>query len=570
MKMFCMTALCVVILLFSCQQLIIGYQDFMITYDGNGHTGGVVPADNTKHVLGSAVTILGPGSMTKSGNTFESWNTSRNGSGIRYVAGSTLAMPGNNLILYAQWQTKASMLSDDFESYALNTWPGLWSPDANAVSDTSRNRIESDPQEPDNKVLKLYGVPGQFWGALGYRAMNIPDEFTLDFRVRNGSDSIPSSGHQDRGEIHLRNGTNWLNYSRLLLRFDKSGNAYRSDNSLIRQYSLSNWHSVRIHYLRTGSTLKISYWINGLNEGSVTLTIANTAQEDSLNQLGLSAQAGTSYFDSINIDEGAPANLNASKVKISGNAMWNDLAYFSWQNRRHVYEPDSLNAVIDTWKFDDNKNKDPSDDINRILWNNQTDVANGIWFGIHSVLSAQESGWQAMAFINSTGNGVLEFKKTKGSSNAVARYSLKPDSGKLYGQLTFKTASSGTLSWGINIISGVWVSNGLGELSLYDKAHLNGNVITARTTSSNGDFELGKDYLRSENVISGTAAIISTTRSWVSAFKLTDSSSPVNLQAHVRMRSEYGGWGFDRCALIVKPLISGQSITIEGTFDSST
>ncbi len=570
MKKVCMAALCGLILLFSCQQLILGYQDFFITYDGNGHTGGVVPVDNAKHAPGSAVAILGPGTMVKTGNTFDSWNTSRNGSGNKYVAGSVLAMPGNNLTLYAQWQTKSSLLIDDFESYPLNTWPGSWSPDANAASDTSRNRVESDPQELNNKALKLYGVPGQFWGALAYRATDIPDEFTLDFRVRNGSDSIPSSGHQDRGEIHLRNGTNWLNYSRLLLRFDKTGNAYRTDNSLIRQFSLSNWHSVRIHYLRNGSSLRISYWIDGLSEGSVTLTIANTAQEDSLDHLGMSAQAGTAYFDSINMDEGAPANSNASRVKISSKAMWNDHAYFSWQNRTHVNEPDSMNAVIDTWKFDDNKNKDPSDDINRILWNSQTDVANGIWFGMYSVLSAQESGWQAMAFIDSSGDGVLEFKKTKGSSNAVARYSLKPDSGRLYGELMFNTASSGSLSWGINIISGVWVSNGLGELSLYDKAHLNGNVITARATSSNGDFELGKDYLKSENVHSGTAAIISTTRSWVSAFKLTDSSSPVNLQAHVRMRSEYGGWGFDRCALIVKQLASGQSITVEGFFDSST
>ncbi len=43
--------------------------------------------------------------MLITSHTFIGWNTSEDGFGTRYNAGSTFDMPGKNLIIYAQWTT---------------------------------------------------------------------------------------------------------------------------------------------------------------------------------------------------------------------------------------------------------------------------------------------------------------------------------------------------------------------------------------------------------------------------------------------------------------------------------
>ena len=52
------------------------------------------------------------------------------------------------------------LLTDDFKSYAVGTWPSPnWLQVWNA-SDLANNGIRSDPTDSNNKVLKLYGVAG--------------------------------------------------------------------------------------------------------------------------------------------------------------------------------------------------------------------------------------------------------------------------------------------------------------------------------------------------------------------------------------------------------------------------
>ena len=50
------------------------------------------------------MTVLGNiGSLTKTGYTFNGWNTAGNGSGTSYNGGDTFAMGSSNVTLYAQW-----------------------------------------------------------------------------------------------------------------------------------------------------------------------------------------------------------------------------------------------------------------------------------------------------------------------------------------------------------------------------------------------------------------------------------------------------------------------------------
>ncbi len=78
---------------------------YSVTYNGNGNTGGTVPVDsNSPYLSGSTVTVLSnTGGLTKSGNTFNGWNTAANGTGTPYVAGATFEITGNTT-LYAQWE----------------------------------------------------------------------------------------------------------------------------------------------------------------------------------------------------------------------------------------------------------------------------------------------------------------------------------------------------------------------------------------------------------------------------------------------------------------------------------
>ena len=76
---------------------------YIVTYNGNTNTSGVVPTDANLYEQGALVTVLGQGSLVKTGYTFGGWNTAANGSGTNQAAGSSFNMGTANVTLYAQW-----------------------------------------------------------------------------------------------------------------------------------------------------------------------------------------------------------------------------------------------------------------------------------------------------------------------------------------------------------------------------------------------------------------------------------------------------------------------------------
>ena len=72
-----------------------------ITFDANGGSG-TVPSTISTYV-GVANTIPS-NSLTRTGYTFNGWNTASDGSGTAYATGSTIT-PSGNVTLYAQWKT---------------------------------------------------------------------------------------------------------------------------------------------------------------------------------------------------------------------------------------------------------------------------------------------------------------------------------------------------------------------------------------------------------------------------------------------------------------------------------
>jgi uncharacterized repeat protein (TIGR02543 family) len=76
-----------------------GAQSFTLSFDT---AGGSAVADMTGEISAASVTL--PAAPTRSGYTFEEWNTAADGSGTSYAAGASYTMPGSDTTLYAIWE----------------------------------------------------------------------------------------------------------------------------------------------------------------------------------------------------------------------------------------------------------------------------------------------------------------------------------------------------------------------------------------------------------------------------------------------------------------------------------
>ena len=81
---------------------------FSVTYDGNGNTGGSVPADSSYYEETEEATVLGDtGSLVKDGALFKEWNTESDGSGTKYDAADLLTIGTSDVTLYAIYNSKS-------------------------------------------------------------------------------------------------------------------------------------------------------------------------------------------------------------------------------------------------------------------------------------------------------------------------------------------------------------------------------------------------------------------------------------------------------------------------------
>jgi uncharacterized repeat protein (TIGR02543 family) len=74
---------------------------YTVTFNANSATGGTAPSAMSAN-QGASITLPGQGNLTRTGYTFGGWNTSADGSGTPYAAGSSYTVTGN-ATLYAKW-----------------------------------------------------------------------------------------------------------------------------------------------------------------------------------------------------------------------------------------------------------------------------------------------------------------------------------------------------------------------------------------------------------------------------------------------------------------------------------
>ena len=83
---------------------------YSVTYNGNGNDGGNVPTDSTQYTQNASVTVGEPGTLTKTGYTFEGWNTQPDGKGTKFSSDEIFTID-RNMTLFAQWSIKQYTVS---------------------------------------------------------------------------------------------------------------------------------------------------------------------------------------------------------------------------------------------------------------------------------------------------------------------------------------------------------------------------------------------------------------------------------------------------------------------------
>jgi|GEM_PF-1328707 len=161
----------------------------LVTYNGNGHTGGSVPTDNNSpYNSGATVTVLGQGTIAKSGSIFLGWATSISATLAQYTQGSKFTII-NNVVLYAVWGSPST-------PFYKVTYNGNGATGGNAPLDNtaySQNVSVTVAANPGALVRKGYKFLG--WS-------QTPTDPTPTFTVENSSVN-PSSFNMQTSNITL-------------------------------------------------------------------------------------------------------------------------------------------------------------------------------------------------------------------------------------------------------------------------------------------------------------------------------------------------------------------------------
>lgn len=97
-----------------------------VTYNGNGHTGGTAPVDSNSYFSGTSVTVLGAGTLTRTGYVFTGWNTQAGGGGTSYSPAAVFNIGDADITLHAQWAAAtASITAAATFPAAVNTIYGM-------------------------------------------------------------------------------------------------------------------------------------------------------------------------------------------------------------------------------------------------------------------------------------------------------------------------------------------------------------------------------------------------------------------------------------------------------------
>ena len=91
-------------------------EKFNVTYNGNGYTSGTLPTNLSSIIKGTDISIGTPSNLYRDTDEFIGWNTSADGTGTDYAAGTSIKL-ASSMTLYAKWKTYTLAFLPDTQSY---------------------------------------------------------------------------------------------------------------------------------------------------------------------------------------------------------------------------------------------------------------------------------------------------------------------------------------------------------------------------------------------------------------------------------------------------------------------
>jgi uncharacterized repeat protein (TIGR02543 family) len=133
---------------------------YVVSFDGNGATGGSVPGAQTKTDGVDLVVASNSGSLVREGYTFAGWNSQADGDGTAYAEGATYTTDAA-VTLYAQWTGNPLTVTYDAQG-------------GSAVSDGSSVSGGLVAEAPESPALADHTFGGWFTSSSGGTAITFP------------------------------------------------------------------------------------------------------------------------------------------------------------------------------------------------------------------------------------------------------------------------------------------------------------------------------------------------------------------------------------------------------------
>ncbi|WP_052098906.1 InlB B-repeat-containing protein [Paenibacillus stellifer] len=134
---------------------------YSIVYNGNGNTGGVAPASVTD-LPGTETAIAEPGSLIRTGYSFNGWGTAQTATSATYHPGDPVTIGGSNLLLYAVWSIDTYRLTFETNGGGVtNSQTAVYNTLFTRPADPVRTGYQFDGWYTDPGLTKAYafGTP---------------------------------------------------------------------------------------------------------------------------------------------------------------------------------------------------------------------------------------------------------------------------------------------------------------------------------------------------------------------------------------------------------------------------
>ena len=279
---------------------------YTVTFDGNGANG--TPPVPQAAKAGSSITIPSGSRLTKSGYTFNGWNSDSSGTGDQYSEGSSYTVD-EDITMYANWASPGITYTVTFSAnggsgtppaaHGVSAGSGITLPSGNGLSRSGSTFGGWNTDASGNG--DLYGA-GSFY--MPYRDITLyahwnnavtTTTYTVTYNANGGSGTVPASQTaQSSSAITLPNGTgltkSGFTFNGWNTNSSGTGTIYQPGES----YTVTGNITLYANWVSAGVTYTVNFNANG---GSGSVPPAQTANAGSSiilpNESGLSKSGYT-------------------------------------------------------------------------------------------------------------------------------------------------------------------------------------------------------------------------------------------------------------------------------------